>query len=54
MHKRISSLFFLWVATIEETQSVGSETGVITPRVVIRLSSDLTLSCIAAGMRQQV
>lgn len=36
---------------MEDTHSVGSEMGVMTPRSVIRWSSVLTLSCIATGMR---
>nr|XP_033938024.1 uncharacterized protein LOC117446127 [Pseudochaenichthys georgianus] len=51
MHILISCLSFLLVATIEDTQSVGSETGMMTPSSCILSSSALTLSFIATGMR---
>lgn len=42
MHSLNSCLSFLCATTIDETQSVGSDTGVLTPLCVIESSSALT------------
>lgn len=51
MHILISFLSFLLVATIEDTQSGGSEIGVMTPNSCILSSSALTWSFVVTGMQ---
>lgn len=51
IHSLISGLAFLCAATTEETQSVGSVTGVMIPMLCMHLSSVLTHSRIVTGMQ---